>query len=260
MDYYTTLGVPRDATAEEIKKAYRKLASQHHPDKGGDTKKFQEIQTAYDTLSDPNKRAAYDNPSRPFDFQGFGGGPGVNIHDIFGMFGQGFGGFQHHPRRSHVRMNLVINLRDVAEGGTRTVSVASTQGQTTIEITIPPGINDNDNVHYEGLAPGGQDLVVCFRIRPDSVWQRDALNLTKSLNISVWNLILGTDVNIENILGHTLTVTIPPRSQPGTVMRIRGQGLRDQRGTVGDMYVKLQATIPQHIDPELLESIQKHRK
>ena len=262
IDHYTTLGVARDASPEDIKRAYRRLASQHHPDKGGDTKKFQEVQTAYDTLSDPAKRAAYDNPARPFEFPDFGGGnpSGVNIHDLFGMFGQGFGTFQHHPRRTHVRMNLVISLRDVAEGGRRTVSVSSSQGQSTIEITIPPGINDNDNVHYDGLAPGGQDLVVCFRIRTDPTWSRNALDLTRTLNISVWDLILGKDVNVQNILGHQLTISIPPRSQPGTLLRVRGQGLRDQRGSVGDMFLRLQATIPQQISAEIIEAIQKNRE
>jgi len=90
-DYYAALGVPRTATADEIKKAFRRLASQHHPDKGGDTQKFQAIQQAYATLGDEHKRAEYDNP-RP-QFSGFQGHPGgVNINDIFGqMFGQQFG-------------------------------------------------------------------------------------------------------------------------------------------------------------------------
>lgn len=139
MDHYTTLGVPKTATAAEIKQAFRKLASQHHPDKGGDTAKFQAIQAAYAVLGDEQKRAEYDNPSPQFGgFGGFGGGPQFN--DIFSqMFGQGgFGGFgQQHPRRNHVRMTLYITLLDVAQGGKKTVAVGTSQGQSTVEIDVP---------------------------------------------------------------------------------------------------------------------------
>lgn len=257
-DHYKTLGVSRDASQDEIKRAFRRLASQHHPDKGGDTRKFQEVQAAYDILGDADKRAEYDNPRPQFGFHNFGG-PGVNINDLFGMFGQGFGGFGNHPRRSHVRMNLSVTLRDVAEGGHRTVAVSSSQGQSTIEIAIPLGINDGDNVHYEKLAPGGQDLVICYRVRPDSVWHRDGLNLTRSHWVPVWDLILGADITVETILGHQVTISIPPRTQPGTLMRVRSQGLRDQRGNQGDMMIRVVAAIPQNIAPELLDAIQKHR-
>ena len=151
-DHYATLGVARTATVDEIKKAFRKLASQHHPDKGGDTKKFQEIQAAYDTLGDSAKRQQYDNPAP--QFAGMPGGAQFNMGDIFSqMFGGGMGhGFQgQHPRRNHMRMSLWITLKDVATGGHRQVAVGSTQGQSTIEIDIPLGINDGDMVQYLSL-------------------------------------------------------------------------------------------------------------
>ena len=179
-DYYAALGVPKTATADEIKRAFRRLASQHHPDKGGDTQKFQAIQQAYATLGDEQKRAEYDNPRPQFSgFQGFHGTPGgVNINDIFGqMFGQQFGQQHQHPRRSHVRMTLWITLLDVATGGKRTVSLGTQSGVSAVEIDIPLGINDGDNVQSEGIGPGGSDLVVQFRISPDRTWIRDGLNL-----------------------------------------------------------------------------------
>ena len=255
-DHYAALGVPRTASADEIKRAFRKLASQHHPDKGGDTAKFQSIQAAYAVLGDEQKRAEYDNPMPQFG--GFGGGH-PQFNDIFAqMFGGG--GFGQQPRRNHVRMTLYISLLDVAQGGRKPVSIGTAQGQSTIEIDLPLGLNDGDNVQYQGLAPGGQDLVVTFRMRPDATWEREGLNLTREHAVSVWDLILGTDVNIQNILGHTLTICVPARCQPGTVLRCRGQGIRDRRGAQGDMFVKLRATIPDNLSPELLEAIEKHRQ
>lgn len=258
-DYYAALGVPRTATADEIKQAFRRLASQHHPDRaGGDTQKFQAIQEAYATLGDEQKRAEYNNP-RP-QFSGFQGHPGgVNINDIFGqMFGHGFA---QQPRpRSHVRMSLTITLADVATGGKRTVSLGTAQGISAVEIEIPRGINDGDNVHYEGIGPGGSDLVVQYRVQPDRVWQRQDLNLITETRVSIWDIILGTELHITTITGDILSANIPPRSQPGVTLRLRGRGLTNRAGTVGDIMVRVQAFVPDSISPELLAAIQTHHK
>lgn len=257
-DYYATLGVPRTATADEIKQAFRRLASQHHPDKGGNTQKFQAIQEAYATLGDEQKRAEYNNP-RP-QFSGFQGHPGgVNINDIFGqMFGQQFA--QQHPRRSHVRVTLTITLNDVATGGQRTVSLGTAQGISAVEIEIPRGINDGDNVHYEGIGPGGSDLVVQYRVQPDRTWQRQDLNLITETRVSIWDIILGTELHITTITGDVLSANIPPRSQPGVTLRLRGRGLTNRAGTTGDIMVRVQAFVPDSISPELLAAIQAYHK
>jgi DnaJ-class molecular chaperone len=260
-DYYAALGVPKTATADDIKRAFRKLASQHHPDKGGDTQKFQAIQQAYATLGDEQKRAEYDNP-RP-QFSGFQGHPGgININDIFGqMFGQGFGQQQHqHPRRSHVRMTLWISLLDVATGGKRTVSLGTQAGVSAVEIEIPLGINDGDNVQYEGIGPGGSDLVVQFKITPDRKWQRDGLNLLQEVRIDIWDLILGGDLTIDTLTGKTLSTRVPARTQPGTVLRLKSQGLRDRAGQTGDIMIRVQAQIPENIAAEIIDAIQKHQE
>ena len=257
-DYYAALGVPRTATADEIKQAFRRLASQHHPDKGGDTQKFQAIQEAYATLGDEQKRAEYNNP-RP-QFSGFQGHPGgVNINDIFGqMFGQQFA---QQPRpRSHVRMTLTITLNDVATGGKRTVSLGTAQGISAVEIEIPQGINDGDNVHYEGIGPGGADLVVQYRVQSDRTWQRQDLNLITETRVSIWDIILGTELHITTITGDILSANIPARSQPGVTLRLRGRGLTNRNGTTGDIMVRVQAFVPDSISPELLAAIQAHHK
>ena len=258
-DHYATLGVAKNASQDEIKKAYRKLASQHHPDKGGDTARFQQIHTAYDTLGDEQKRQAYDNPAPQFqNFQGFG--QGNPFGDIFSqMFGGQSPFGQQHPRRNHVRMSLWVTLLDVARGGKRPVALGTQSGTNTVEIEIPLGIEDGDNVQYGGIAPGGQDLVIQFRIQPDPNWRRQGLNLYTDRKVNIWDMLLGADAEVNNVEGNKLVVKIPPKTQPGTILRLRNQGLKDRNGNHGDLMVKVQPEFPTKIAPEIIAAIQQHR-
>ena len=257
-DYYAALGVAKNASQDDIKRAFRKLASQHHPDKGGDTARFQEIQAAYDTLGDAAKRSRYDNPAP--QFAGMPGGAQFNMNDIFGQMFGGHPGFgAQHPRRNHMRMSLWITLKDVLTGGRRQVAVGSMQGQSTIEIDVPQGINDGDMVQYQGLAPGGQDLVIQFRVHPHPAFSRDELNLTTDQRVSVWEMILGGDTEITALDDNQLVVSIPPLTDNGTMLRLRGRGLKNQKGAVGDLFVRLHALLPRSISPELAAAIQQHR-
>ena len=258
-NFYESLEVKKDSTPDEIKRSYRRLASQHHPDKGGNTAKFQEIQAAYDTLGDAAKRQQYDNPAP--QFQGFPGGAQFNMNDIFGqMFGgQSPFGQQRRPQ-SHTRMTLWIRLTDVAQGGTRPVAVGTPQGQSTIEVEIPLGINDGDNVQYQGLAPGGGDLVIQFRVHPDNTWQRNGLDLVTDVTADIWSMILGSDITVHTLIGSQLTTVMPAQTQPRTLIRLRGHGLRDRSGNQGDLMIRVMPTIPTTIRPELLEAIEKYRK
>jgi curved DNA-binding protein len=258
-NHYQTLGVNKDANADEIKRAYRRLASQHHPDKGGDVAKFQEIEQAYRTLSDPQARAQYDNPG--FGGQRFGhpGNQGFDFQSIFDVFGARF----HHPhqqRTQQARMSLWITLTDVAQGGTRTISIGTNSGNITAEIEIPLGINDGDAVQYPGIGPVGTDLIVTFRVHPDPRWVRQGLNLTTERAISVWDLILGTQIEAQDILKTALSITVPAGTQPGTLIRLRGKGLRARSGQTGDMFVRVQATIPTEIPADLVELIKSKYK
>jgi curved DNA-binding protein len=257
-NYYDTLGVTSKATADEIKRAYRKLASQHHPDKGGDVKKFQEIEEAYRTLSDAEKRAQYDNPS-PFGPAGPDGFAPFDFQSIFDIFGTRFSQPGQQQRPGHARMTLWIGLDDVARGGRRTISVGTHTGTTAVDIEIPRGIDDGDTVRYPGVGPGGIDIVIVFRIHPHPKWQRQGLNLHTEHTVEVWDLILGVETQVRDILNTTLSLTVPPGTQPGTVLRLRGRGLTSRQGHAGDLMVHIQTRIPPTIAPELLAAIEQYR-
>jgi curved DNA-binding protein len=260
-DYYEILGVPRDATAEQIRQAYRRLAMRHHPDRGGDDALFKEINQAYSVLADPKQRQLYDHPRAA----GFGSGvpPGFSG-------GQGFGGFRdfeqifeqmrNQARQTHVRMTLWISLKDVALGGQRTVTIGNTSGVTGARIDIPLAVNDGDHVQYPRLGPGNSDLVVTFRINPEANWRRDRLDLYTHQQVMIWTLIVGGEITVRDILDKEYTVKVLPLTQPGTQMRLPKLGLRTNNNQCGDLYIKLDAVLPTVIEPEILESIQKFHK
>jgi len=253
-DHYATLGVAKTATLDEIKRAFRKLASSYHPDRvGGDTKKFQEIQAAYDTLGDPTKRQQYDNPA-PQGMPGFNGN--FDFNNIFDMFGARF----QHPMKQHARMTLWITLLDVATPGPRTISIGTNTGTHNVEINIPQGVEDGDNVQYQGIAPGGQDLVINFRIHPDQRWLRQSTTLVTEASTSFWVLVAGGTVILADIRGNKLELTVPAKTQPGTLLRAKSRGLPDRSGNVGDMLVRLVGRIPPNISPELMAAIEKEKQ
>jgi curved DNA-binding protein len=261
-DIYTVLGVAKAATGDEIKRAYRRLASQHHPDKGGDTGKFQEIEEAYRILSDPAQRQQYDNPG-PFGHNPAGGwqqaGNPFDFNNIFEMFGTKF---QDPAQRSaSARLILWVTLEDVATGGERVISVSTRQGSANVAINIVQGLDDGDTVRYAGAGPGGVDLVITFRIHPHVRWQRDHDVLVCDVVCDVWDLILGADITVITITGDSLSVVLPPNSQPGTMMRVRGHGMprKNQPGQRSDMMLRIQAQIPRAISPDLLDRIRQER-
>lgn len=255
-DYYAILGVSRQATTEEIKRAYRRLASQHHPDKGGDKERFQEIQESYSVLGDTQKKAEYDNPAQRVHINM--GGAAFNFDDIFQMFGARFTPDQQTNRSQ--RIQLWITLADVATGGPRVISLATPQGQTTAEIHIPPGVEDGDTVRYAGVGPKGTDVIATFRVKPDAHWIRQESHVTVEITVSIWDLILGGDLMVTTIRGESVQVTVPANTQPGTTLRVRGYGLpRRNMQQRGDMLVRLQAQIPGKITEELREHIRRER-
>lgn len=260
-DYYQILGVERSATADDIKRAYRRLASQHHPDRGGDTAKFQEIQEAYSILGDDQKRSEYDNPRQRVHVN-MGPG-GFDFDQIFQMFGAQF-----RPQQQNItRISLWIGLEDIAKGGTRPVSLQVGSTVSTVEISIPVGIDDGDTVRYAGLAPGGLDLVVTFRINPSTRWRREGRNIITDIELPAWDLLLGCQAPIQDLTSSTLLLTVPSKTNPGSMLRLRGRGLPPSSlpgkagGQPGDLFVRVQARWPDDISDALLSVIKsEHHK
>jgi curved DNA-binding protein len=257
-DYYQTLGVPRTATADDIKRAYRRLASQHHPDKGGDKARFQEIQEAYGVLGDAQQRQQYDHP-RPQNMHMPFGAQGFDLDQIFSMFGHNV-----NPHHRTPRMTLWITLRDAMEGGPKAVAVQINNVVTNLQIDLPSGLNDGDTIRYPGLAPGGHDLVITYKIREEPGWQRHGRDLHCEVSVDVLDLILGADITVVDVRGRHLSLVVPPQTQPGTNLRMRGQGmppsgLPGQATIAGDIIVRMAARLPRDLSPEFQEACRQQR-
>lgn len=257
-DFYKILGIDKQASAEDIKRAYRRMASQHHPDKGGDKTRFQEIQEAYSVLGDEQKRREYDNPQPQFGQMNFGPG-GFDLNQLFSMFGA-----QHAMHSSRTpRLNLWIGLRDVAEGGSRTVALQVNHTVENIQIDIPQGLADGDTVRYPGLAPGGHDLIITFRVRPEPGWTREGQDIITEIDVGLYDFILGGQVTVEDVRGRSLLLTIPPGTQPGSLLRMRGRGLPPSTlpgragGKSGDMLVRVRPRMPKQFSQEFLDAVRR---
>jgi DnaJ-class molecular chaperone len=253
MDYYQILGVNRNADENEIKQAYRKLAAQHHPDRGGNTAKFQEIQQAYDILSDPQKRAQFDNPGPQF-----GGFPGGGFPGFGGMehpFADFFNQFVRPGRQQIFTVTVFVTLEQVARGEQEAIQINTGQGPTLVKLQIPPGIEDGQNIRYENIIPNAW-LQVCFRIREHAKFKRTGLDLTSQETIDVFKLISGTRLEITDIYGKKLDVNVPKMTQPGTRLRIPNKGLH-ANGVQGDHYVLINGKLPDKIPEEILSHINK---
>ena len=225
MDYYETLGVNHTTTQQDIKKAYRKLASKHHPDKGGDTKKFQAIQKAYEVLSDPDKKYEYDNPN-PFRNRG-GGNPHAGQGNPFGdIFGDIFGQRQQQRQTNfNAETQLVITLEDAYFGHNRQIDV----GTGPIDIQIPKGIKSGTIYNITGKAPKQDDnlpagdLRVRIVIDQHHAFGRDGSNLIGAIEIDYINAMLGTSVTVQHISGRQLSVQIPSNTEARRKTKTKGR-------------------------------------
>jgi len=267
MDHYNTLGVPRTATQDEIKKAYRKLAMQHHPDRGGNQDEFQRIQTAYDTIGYPQKRAAYDNPAPQNPFGGFSQHPGgfsfnVNGFDLNDLFGQAFGQrpnpFQQQSQRQIYRTRVNVSLRDVYHGKEQVLQLGTPKGPKTINVTIPAGIHSGQSIRYENIIDDGA-LIIEFIVEPDLRFNREGDNLYANIPISIFDLIVGTSMKFTTIADVELDVHIPPRTQPYQHIRLAGHGMPTSNGGKGDQILLLKPLIPANINSEVIDAIKRHR-
>jgi curved DNA-binding protein len=270
--HYETLGVSKSATPDEIKKAYRKLASQHHPDKGGDTAKFQQIEEAYRILSDPNQRQQYDNPQHQsfrFNTSDFDGMP-PGFEDIFRNFGFGHGSpFGQHrqaqPRRNKdLKVNIQITLAETLSEQQKTLSVKTTTGRTEIvEVTIPRGV-DQSVIKYPGLGDdcfntlSRGDLYVHVNVIADPRFNLNGLDLITRQEINCLQAMAGGEIEVEGLDGKKFVLTVPAGTQHGNLLRIRNEGLyASNYGMKGNLLVELAISIPRNLSEEQLNLVRQ---
>lgn len=271
MTYYEMLGVADNATAEEIKKAFRRLASQHHPDKGGDTAKYQEIQKAYDTLSNNQKRQQYDaersgNGFREFRFHTGGmGHPDIDaMFRNFGFGGDPFAGVRQQQRRNKdLRIEIPIPLVTTLEEQKKTISVQTTNGErSTVEVTIPRGVTSDTSIKYPGLGDNlfntiaRGDLYVQFRVHNAENFLVNHIDLYTQVSVNCLLAITGGSIRVLGLDDKQFDLTIPAGTQAGTRFRIPSQGLYQLNSDIrGHLYVEVALTVPQDLTEQQLELI-----
>ena len=268
MDYYSILGVTRNASPQDIKKAYKKASMIHHPDRGGNQDEFVKVQQAYEVLSNSDKRNAYDHPQQanPFGGQQQGQNPFAGT-PFEHHFQHGFGQPQQRqtPRNQDINVRAVINLRDVLTGKSLIVQYNLQTGRTeTVTVEVPPGAKHGDTIQYHGLGDEGHsryprgNLLVRVQVSKDKHWQRDGENLITKKVINVFDLLLGCVIIITTLDNKKLELKIPQGTKPGAKFSIPGYGFPNmQTQQRGNMYVTINTEIPLITDSAVLGKIQQ---
>ena len=262
MDHYQTLGVGKDASQQEIKKAFRKLAMKHHPDKGGDENEFKKVQAAYDTLSDPEKRAQYDNPN-PFEAFGQGFGQGFGDSPFADIFGDIFG--QRRQQRRPVRnpdgiVDVGVTLLQVYTGSTIVVNT----GYGSYEVTVPQGTADGTRLRLSGKGPvrdsnlPAGDLIVRLHTEYPNNWGRDREHLFFRQNINAIDAMTGCVIEITHVDGKKYQLTIPPGTPHGTKLKMGRLGMKiPDYGLIGDLFIIIELDIPTISNEADIETLNK---
>lgn len=296
-DYYETLGVSKSASADEIQKAYRKLARKYHPDLNPDDdaakQKFKDIQLAYDTLSDAEKRKMYDQfgpeyeraGGAPFsggaggrrgydDIFGGGAGPGGfqfegDLGDLFRQFTGGGGGGGGAPRGGRARPQAPAKGRDLTTehtipfntavlGGEASIPIRRDGKTESLQVKIPAGVETGKKIRLRGqgeAVPGGAqgDLIVTLNVASHPFFKRSGQNLELRLPITLGEAVQGATIDLPTP-GGTVALKVPAGSSSGRRLRVKGQGVRQASGEPGDLFVELQIKLPDGL-PKSPESL-----
>lgn len=276
-NYYDALGVSETASDNEIKSAFRKLAAQYHPDKGGDANKFKEINEAYDTLKNTKKRQEYDT-MRKYGERSFQSGEGFsfNMNDMFDedVFQDFFSGFGFSPRgrgstrvyRNRPRANQSVNIRislsirEVYQACEKNISVRLPSGRDEIvNIKIPAGVQNGVVFKYRGLGddsnkelPRG-DLLVNVQVLDSDGFTRKGNDLWTEKTITCFEALRGTEFNIKLLDDSIKRVKVPSGTQPNAVLNLKGLGMpvHDTLNIKGNVYIRINVTIPRLSDRDL---------
>lgn len=271
-DYYEVLGLSREASADDIKKAYRKLARELHPDVNDAAdaqQKFSEVQEAYAVLSDDAKRAQYDRFGRSgvgaswSNKGGGGGGPHVemDMEDLGSVFDAFFGGGGGHsepfgggfrggragtrarpsPPRE-VERDFEVDFETAARGGKRSITIGHDSQSTSIDVTIPKGVKDGTKLRIR-KAFDGADLILRIRIARHPLFKRDGLDLLLDLPLTIAEATLGAKVPVPTLEG-PVDLTVPPGAKGGSRLRLKGRGVTDAKGATGALYAVVRIVTP----------------
>jgi DnaJ-class molecular chaperone len=286
-DPYQELGVSRGASADEVRKAFRKLAKTHHPDTNPNNKaseeRFKQVTAAFDILGDVEKRKKFDAGEIDADgretFRGFGGGgqgggnpfggggrqqegfEHVDLSDLFGdILGRGrggggptggFGGGGFSTRGSDVKAKLEVELEDVIHGGKKRISFSDGR---TIDVSIPKGAEEGQTLRLKGQGSPGRagpgDAFIEITLAPHPIFKREGEHLVMDVPVTVYDAVLGGKAEAPTPDG-PVTLTVPKGATTGTRLRLKGRGLADAQGKRGDLYARLAIALPDTPDPEL---------
>jgi len=288
-DYYKILGVDRKASDDEIRKAYRKLAKQYHPDYNPNDKqaeeKFKEINEAYEVLSDPKKRSYYDRVGSDYsqwqrrgapgdfnwgDYGGFhGGSTRVNMDDLNDMFGGGFSDFfqtifgmggarpSSRSQPQGYQQELEISFEESYKGTTRLIESNGKQKR----VRIPAGVRTGSKVRVAGAGPNGLDLYLIIDVAEDSRFERRGNDIHTIATVDIFTAILGGEAEVETFEGK-IKLNVPAGTQPEQVFRLAGRGIPHVRNPKekGDMFVKLKVQVPKYLSSKQRELIEEASK
>lgn len=276
MTHYDTLGILESASQDEIKKAYRKLANQHHPDKGGDTNRFQQIQSAYETLSNDQSRAQYDAERKGmggFRFtvngQDVGSGMPHQMEEMLRNFGFAFGSgfannadpfnvFRQQRRNKDLQIEIIVSLANTLEEQIKIINVRTSNGDTyPVEVKIPRGVKPTSTIKYTGLGdnffaslPRG-DLYVKINIEANTNFGVDNYDLHKTVEIDCVQAMLGAGVSVTGLDGRIFELNIPPGTQHGNRLRIPNEGLYVMNQNIrGSLIINVKIMIPTNLTLE----------
>lgn len=282
-DYYKILGVSKDANKEEIKKAFRKLAHQYHPDKNkGDDARFKEINEAYSVLSDDRKRAQYDQFGSGFsanagqgDFSGFEGFDfsqftqggqrvdfDVDLGEIFGSFFRG-GGFYRKRKGDDIRMDIELDFRESIYGAKKEVQINyKTKGREKVTINVPSGVDNGEMIRVSQRGEESQsgipgDLFLKIHVKPHKTLKKEGINLITEQEIKLTDSILGTTMDIETVDGDKVKIKIPEGIKHGEILRLKNQGIPTFPGRRGDLLIQVLISTPKKLSKKAREAIEK---